>query len=207
MRIRFLHCHKLWHRLQMWLRSSVAVAVGFCCSSDSTPTLATPMCCRCIDKKVGPGIRDSTLNCFHICWKKCSPNLCQIDAPEAGLVPLSQHSQDSGLEFVFERNQGPFTAHPCCPSDPGFSLVPGADSYVIFWSPRHLLHMTQCIFEVRYLSLEIIVQFKPVSSNWHVESWGAGRNFIFLGLDLGRKKNTKTIYLSYGHRKWILYAK
>ena len=46
---------KLWHRSQMCLRSSVAVAVvsaGSCsCSSNLTPSLGTFTCCRCGPKK------------------------------------------------------------------------------------------------------------------------------------------------------------
>ena len=43
------HCHKLRHRLQMWLRSIVAVAVAWAgsCSSDSVPSLGTSICCGC----------------------------------------------------------------------------------------------------------------------------------------------------------------
>ena len=41
--LRIRHCHKLWHRLQMWLRSGIAVAVvqAGSCSSDLTPSPGT----------------------------------------------------------------------------------------------------------------------------------------------------------------------
>ena len=45
-------CCKLWCRSQIWLGSGVAVAVAVAvaaassCSSDSTPSLGTSMCCR-----------------------------------------------------------------------------------------------------------------------------------------------------------------
>ena len=43
--LRAWHCHKLWHRLQMVLRSSVSMAVVYTsCSSYSTPGLGTSMC-------------------------------------------------------------------------------------------------------------------------------------------------------------------
>ena len=41
-------CHKVWCRLQMWLRSgaAVAMAVADSCSSELTPSLGTSICCR-----------------------------------------------------------------------------------------------------------------------------------------------------------------
>ena len=43
--LRIQHCPNLWHRLQKWLRSSVAVAVvqASSCSSDLTPSLGIHM--------------------------------------------------------------------------------------------------------------------------------------------------------------------
>ena len=49
--LRIRHCCELWFRLQTWLRSQVAVAVAGSCSSDSTPSLGTSMCCGCGSKK------------------------------------------------------------------------------------------------------------------------------------------------------------
>ena len=51
--LRIWCCHKLWHRLQMWFESGVAVAVvqASNCSSDSTPSLGTSICYRCSCKK------------------------------------------------------------------------------------------------------------------------------------------------------------
>ena len=48
-------CHELCCRSQMWLRSPVAVAVAQAinCSSDSTPSLGTSICCRCSPPKKG----------------------------------------------------------------------------------------------------------------------------------------------------------
>ena len=42
-----------WCRLQMWLRSGIAVAVAYAgsCSSDSTPSLGTSVCPECNPKK------------------------------------------------------------------------------------------------------------------------------------------------------------
>ena len=47
------HCHELWSRSQMWLRSCVAVAVeqAGSCSSDSTPSLGTSTYCGCGPRK------------------------------------------------------------------------------------------------------------------------------------------------------------
>ena len=52
-RLSIQHCCKLWYKSQMWLRSQVAVAVAYAgsCSSDSTPSLRTSICCRCTLKK------------------------------------------------------------------------------------------------------------------------------------------------------------
>ena len=44
--LRIQHCHELQCRLQMWLRSGVAVAVALAssCSSDLPPSLGTSIC-------------------------------------------------------------------------------------------------------------------------------------------------------------------
>ena len=44
-------CLDLWCRLQMWLRSHVAVVQAGSCGSNSTPNLATSICCGCPKKK------------------------------------------------------------------------------------------------------------------------------------------------------------
>ena len=51
--LRIQHCCELWCRLQMWLRCGIAVAVAQAgsCSSDSTPSLETSICCRYSAKK------------------------------------------------------------------------------------------------------------------------------------------------------------
>ena len=51
--LRIWHCHKLWSRLQTWLRSHTAVAVVLAgsCSFDSTFSLANSICHRCGPKK------------------------------------------------------------------------------------------------------------------------------------------------------------
>ena len=51
--LRIRRCHELWCRSQIWLRSGVAVAVvqAGSCSSNSTPSLGTSICCRCGPKK------------------------------------------------------------------------------------------------------------------------------------------------------------
>ena len=50
---RIWHCHELWCRLQMQLRSGVAVTVVLAgrCSSYLTPGLGTSLRCRCDPKK------------------------------------------------------------------------------------------------------------------------------------------------------------
>ena len=45
------HCYALWCRLQTQLGSSAAAAVAGSCSSDSTPSLGSSICCRCSHKK------------------------------------------------------------------------------------------------------------------------------------------------------------
>ena len=51
--LRIWHCCELQCRLQMWLRSSIAVAVVYTgsCSSNWTPSLRTFICYRCSPKK------------------------------------------------------------------------------------------------------------------------------------------------------------
>ena len=46
----------LWHRMQTRLRSGIALAVAQAgsCSSDSTPSLGTYICCRCSPKMTPP---------------------------------------------------------------------------------------------------------------------------------------------------------
>ena len=52
-RLRIQRCCEQWCRWQAWLRSCLAVAVvkanGY--SSDSIPSLGTPICCGCSPKK------------------------------------------------------------------------------------------------------------------------------------------------------------
>ena len=51
--LRIWQCHELWCTSQMWPRSgvTVAVAVSSSCSSDSTPSLGTSICCGFSPKK------------------------------------------------------------------------------------------------------------------------------------------------------------
>ena len=51
--LRIQHCHELWCRSQTWLRFCIAVAVvqASSCSSISTPSLGTSICCGCSPKK------------------------------------------------------------------------------------------------------------------------------------------------------------
>ena len=51
--LRIWHYHELWCRSQTPLRSCIAVAMvqAGSCSSDSTPSLVTSICCRCSLKK------------------------------------------------------------------------------------------------------------------------------------------------------------
>ena len=55
--LRIQHCRELHCRLQMRLRSGVAVAVAEAgsYSSDSTPSLGTSVCCGCGPKKIKRG--------------------------------------------------------------------------------------------------------------------------------------------------------
>ena len=49
--LRIWHCHKMQHRLQIWLRSGIAVAWAGGCSSNSTLSLGTSICHRRSTKK------------------------------------------------------------------------------------------------------------------------------------------------------------
>ena len=44
-------CCELWCRSHMWPGSGVTVVLAGNCSSDSTPSLGTSMCCKCSSKK------------------------------------------------------------------------------------------------------------------------------------------------------------
>ena len=77
--LRIWCCHEQWCRLQMWLRSRIVVAVAWAgsCSSDSTPSLGTSICCRRGPKKryfLSPGtmlfrIKVQTLILMNDEWK------------------------------------------------------------------------------------------------------------------------------------------
>ena len=60
---RIWHCLELWYRSQMWLGSSVAVAVvqAGSCISDSTPSLETSICYGCGFKKQKTNKQNSIL--------------------------------------------------------------------------------------------------------------------------------------------------
>ena len=51
--LRIQHCHRLWRRSQMWLRSVMAVASAGSYSSNSSPCLGTSVCRRRGPKKEG----------------------------------------------------------------------------------------------------------------------------------------------------------
>ena len=51
-RLRIHYYHELWCRVQTWLRYGIAVAKAGSCSSDSTPSLGTSICCRRGPKKI-----------------------------------------------------------------------------------------------------------------------------------------------------------
>ena len=57
--LRIRHCHELWCRSQMQLRSGVAAAVTYAgsCSSALTPSLGTSICRRCGPKKAKKKIK------------------------------------------------------------------------------------------------------------------------------------------------------
>ena len=61
--LRIWHCFKLQCRLQMWLRSGVAVAVTQAggCNSDLTPSLGTSMCCGYGPKKTNQQTKNQCL--------------------------------------------------------------------------------------------------------------------------------------------------
>ena len=63
--LRIWPCHELQCRLQMWLRSGIAVAVvqAGSCGSDSAPVLGTYICCR-----YGPKKQNKTKNTYHIAF-------------------------------------------------------------------------------------------------------------------------------------------
>ena len=68
--LRIWHCHELCCRLQIWLRSCVAVAVtqAGCSSSNLTPSLGTSICCRWDSKKKKKSVSVSTFVASIVMW-------------------------------------------------------------------------------------------------------------------------------------------
>ena len=66
--LRSQHCSELWCRSQTWLRSHVAVAVGWAgsWSSNSTPSLGTSICSGC-----GPKKQKKNKNKNNFIWPSC----------------------------------------------------------------------------------------------------------------------------------------
>ena len=75
--LRIRYCSKLWHSLQMWLGSGIAVAVVWAnsCSSNSTPSLGTSICHRCGPKKANKETKTKnpceleSFSRFYMIWK------------------------------------------------------------------------------------------------------------------------------------------
>ena len=67
--LRIWGCQELLYRLKTWLRSGVAVAVAQAIdySSDSTPSLGTPICYRCGPKKTRKK-KDKKTKLIKICF-------------------------------------------------------------------------------------------------------------------------------------------
>ena len=59
--LRIWGCHELWCRLQMQLRSCIAVAVVGSCGSDCIPSLGTSVCRECGPKKQKKKKKESDL--------------------------------------------------------------------------------------------------------------------------------------------------
>ena len=69
--LRIQLCHKLWCRLQMWLRSHVAVAVAQACSGSSnlTPSPGTSICRRfCLKRETEKKKKRNNLIRFRTYW-------------------------------------------------------------------------------------------------------------------------------------------
>ena len=64
--LRIKRCNKFRHRLQLWHRSGVTVAVAGSHSSNSAPRLGTSICCRSSPKKKKKKKKVSHHNCFSI---------------------------------------------------------------------------------------------------------------------------------------------
>ena len=64
--LRIWYCQELWYRSQMWLRSCTAVAVAKAgsCSSNSTPSLGTSICCRCVSPDHPP--KKNKITCLQV---------------------------------------------------------------------------------------------------------------------------------------------
>ena len=66
--LKIQHCRELWCRSQTWLRSGMVVALvqASSCSSDSTPSLGTSICCRCGPKKTKTKGKKRRKHVFYI---------------------------------------------------------------------------------------------------------------------------------------------
>ena len=89
--LRIWHCHKPSRRLQMQLRSSVAVAVvqDGSRSSNSTPSLGTSICCRCsYEKKERKKTKQNTTTNTHEGTRPCAASWEPVQTPGKVLACL-----------------------------------------------------------------------------------------------------------------------
>ena len=118
--LRIQRCHELWCRLQTWFRFRVAVAMvqASSCSSGSTPSLGTSICCRGPKKKKKllcptPRVSDSVrpMQGLRICISDKDPG----GAESAGLKPrtfvLIQCPVSGTLILVANRGCGVSKGH------------------------------------------------------------------------------------------------
>ena len=85
--LRIWGCCELWFRSQKWLRSCTAVAVAGSCSSNSTLSLGTSICCRCGPKKQKKQKKSSSVLCNVLLL--CLENKCNHFGPVSSPIKIS----------------------------------------------------------------------------------------------------------------------
>ena len=101
--LRIWRCHELWCRSQMWLGSAGAVAVASSCSSDSTLSLGTSICCRLGPKKQKNKKQTNKKQTWKTCtWKDCIKKVKRQPTKREKI--LISHTSVKGLVSEYMKN-------------------------------------------------------------------------------------------------------
>ena len=99
--LRIPHCSKLQHRLQVCLRSGVAVAVvqASSCSSDSTPSLETSICHISAPLRHPPPQKKKKKNAYSPGNEQLRKH-CSLDLENGSQCFLSKHCISPALHYI-----------------------------------------------------------------------------------------------------------